>query len=280
MKRRSFLTTAAAAGALTVMPAWIREAFAFGPYGGYAMPEKERLEVLFEAYRRARWRLKPLLVFIAPEKQNPEAHTRAAALQALVEHGTDRELAPLVTCEVVCATRAHLLKLVPSAQVKAETFAVLIETDQVPAKSTSAQTVLPKGKWSKRDPRADAAVVAKMAIELIKPRAKERGERVLAQWPEVKTKISEGPLSPKDADTYGPFVWHYAQDDALYARAVRARLSDQYIPGSRWNWTSGCGSRLPENVPEEDVVVMIGCGMGGGSHQARRFLTFFAKKHR
>lgn len=237
MNRRGFLGTAAAGLALATAPAWIRKAFA-------AEPSSKGL--VFDAYRRARRAHRPLLVFVIPA--DPAARwPRGHALGAFLTHGTDAQLAPLATCEVVCATAAHIHELVPKAPA-GEPLAMLIDTTAVPAQVHAIhvhlldpQASMRGGDWQKRQAEGEHAVETNI-------------DRIAAAL-----RKALGPADPK------------------LAANVRAHLSAHEIPGSRWANAGGCGMSFEHPTKkEQEERGAIACGMGFVPEKSRRFLYLLA----
>src|SRR4051812_67884 len=111
MNRRHFLrVSSAAALAFASAPAWLRRAFADSSCPADADPE--RLVSLASAYRRAQQTGRRLLVLVIPE-QAMLGWDRGAAFGELLNHGSDEQLAPLASVEVVCAHIRDLRRLVP-----------------------------------------------------------------------------------------------------------------------------------------------------------------------
>lgn len=128
MKRRTFLSTAARTAVMASWPAWLASAFAAESAKADSAAD---LAVLSEGYRRAQRAGKPLLVLIIPANDG-DKYFRGQVFGEYLNHGSPEQLAPLLLCEVVCATMALLRRLVPTAG-DGEPLMVLVETDRVPA---------------------------------------------------------------------------------------------------------------------------------------------------
>src|SRR5262245_36452107 len=114
MDRREFIFGVATAGASLIVP---RAVWAFD-WQHYRLSKEEREELLTDAYRGARSRMKPLLVYLVPPDETaPSTRVRADALQKLIESSNSADLAPLAVCEVVCAGAPELKLLVLDADV-------------------------------------------------------------------------------------------------------------------------------------------------------------------
>lgn len=233
MNRRHFL---AATLALGTAPAWLRRAFA-------AEPSSKAL--VFDAYRTARRAHRPLLIFVIPADLF-ERRRRGSAIGAFLAHGTDAQLAPLATCEVVCATAAHVHLLVPKAPA-GEPLAVLVDTTAVPATTHAIEVAL-------TDPRA--ALVG------------EDGRDELAADRAVQTNIDHIALALRKA--LGPAA-------PRLGAAVRARLSERDVPGARWARSSGCGVTYEHPDKSDEGRGMVKCGMGFVPEKSRRFLELLAR---
>ena len=242
MNRRSFLGTAAAGLTLAAAPAWIRTAFAGEP---------SSKSLVFDAYRRARRAHRPLLIFVIPADPGvrwPRGH----AIGAFLSHGTDAELAPLASCEVVCATADHIHDLVPKAPA-GEPLALLVDTTKVPA------------------------TVRVIAVQLADPQAALRDGRGDGGWDETSRRAGE--VVEKNIERIGVALRDaLGSADPKLAAKVRARLSAHEVPGARWAISGGCGMTFehPTKQEEEDQVG-IACGMGFVPEKSRRFLYLLAQ---
>jgi hypothetical protein len=242
MNRRSFLGAAAAALSLATAPAWIRKAFA-------GIPSSKSM--VFDAYRRARRAHRPLLIFVIPA--DPAAcWPRGQALGAFLTHGSDAQLAPLASCEVVCATAAHIHDLVPKAPA-GEPLALLVDTRAVPA------------------------TVHVIAVQLDDPLAARSNVRDAGSWEDANRRAGEvveqniERIAVALRDALGPA-------DPKLAAKVRARLSEHEVPGSRWAIAGGCGMTFEHPTKEEEEnEVGVACGMGFVPEKSRRFLFLLAQ---
>jgi hypothetical protein len=242
MNRRSFLGAAAAGLTLATAPAWIRNAFA-------AIPSSKSM--VFDAYRRARRAHRSLLVFVIPADPG-ERWRRGVALGAFLTHGTDAQLAPLASCEIVCATAAHIHDLVPKAPA-GEPLAVLVDTTAVPA------------------------TVHVIAVELADPLAAWSNTRDAGSWKDANRRAGEvveqniERIAVALRDALGPA-------DPKLAAKVRARLSDHEVPGARWAISGGCGMTFEHPTKEEEEQMGgVSCGMGFVPEKSRRFLYLLAQ---
>lgn len=251
MKRRHLLGAATAAAGAALWPAWLKEAFADAPAcnaksgaGGAAA----RLAVVAAAYRAARAAKRPLLVFVIPDA-DVEKWSRGQAFGELLNHGDDKQLAPLSRVEVVCATMADLRKLVPTAGA-GEPLMVLVSTDRVPAVARQLDVKLPDyDVYGGDDGRSNEAPEKReLAI----------GQRRVA----AMAGLIRGALG--EADKQAPAL----------AAAVRQHLKVKPPPGARWASSSGCGT----TIEGDDEGGVFGCGMGHVPELSRRFLYFFAKR--
>jgi hypothetical protein len=168
---------------------------------------------------------------------------RGEVFGELINHGTDRDLAPLAAVEVICATMEDLRRLVPNAGA-GEPLMVLVHPDKVPATARQldvapAPQVDSDGTWEDRQRKDDEASDKRIAAmgDLLRRSLGDPGKRA-----------------------------------ATLADEVRARLKAKPPPGTRWAKRSGCGVDI-----EGEPAMMVDCGMGHVPKKAQRFLYFFAK---
>jgi hypothetical protein len=242
MNRRSFLGAAAAGLSLAAAPAWIRMALA-------GVPSSKSM--VFDAYRRARRAHRPLLIFVIPADPG-ECWPRGHALGAFLTHGTDAQLAPLASCEVVCATTAHIHDLVPKAPA-GEPLALLVDTTAVPA------------------------TVRVITVELADPQAAMQDARSTGSWQDAEQRA--GHVVEQNIDRIGVALRAaLGPANAKLGAKVRARLSDHEVPGSRWALSGGCGMTFEHPTKEEEEHLGgISCGMGFVPEKSRRFLYLLAQ---
>jgi hypothetical protein len=248
VKRRRFLEATSAGAAALLWPAWLREAFADEPAcdKGWAA----RVAQVAAAFARGREAGKQLLVFVIPA-DDAEKWTRGETFGELLNHGADRDLAPLAGVEVACATMADLKKIVPTAGA-GEPLMVLIDPSRVPATARQVDTDLSaypnlyegRMSWEEREKAED-----------------EISDRhIAAMGKMLRDALGAAPGDDRRA--------------AALAADVRARLRDKPLPGSRWARASGCGVRI-----EGDTDSMgYACGMGHTPKKSQRFLYFFTKR--
>jgi hypothetical protein len=237
MNRRFFLGATAVGFGLAAAPEWIRQAFAGEP---------SSKTLVFDAYRRARRAGRSLLVFVIPADPE-ECWRRGHALGAFITYATDAQLSPLARCEVVCATKAHVDDLVPTAPA-GEPLALLVDTTVVPARvrAITAKLADPNATtadgpdWQHREAAADQVVMTNVA------RVAEAFGGVL------------GPADPK------------------LAASVRAGLSARDVPGSRWAGSGGCSVSYEHPEKGDDDMGGVSCGMGFVSEKSQRFLLLLA----
>lgn len=296
MKRRDFL---GGMGAFA-LSSWVVQSFASADKHGPA--HKHRVPLLFDSYRRARRSGKPLLVLIIPEKDERKWE-RGRLWGAFLNYGSNRQLAPLAPCEVVCATAAELHKLVPGA-AKKEPLAVLVETNELPAATHAVRVEIDpmestSSDWNARDAELDALIDAQTArvaralkqaiapdAEVAARRAKEaeRAHGASADAQDLITAIArDGVVDAKLVDRYAAEIMQALlltegrkerrQFAAQLARVVRRELKEQRVPGSRWATSAGCGTY----IEGEERNYAIGCGMGHTPEKSQRFLYFFSK---
>jgi hypothetical protein len=232
---------ASAAALAALWPAMVRRAFSDE---ACAESPLARLAQVVASFRRARASGKPLLVFVIPAA--PEARwERGETFGELLNHGADRDLAPLAAAEVVCATMEDLRRIVPSAGA-GEPLMVLVHPERLPATARQLDTALA-------------------------PRSSPFEEGM--SWQEVERREDEA--SDKRIAAMGEMLRRALGDDerraASLAVEVRARLKDKPPAGTRWATGAGCGFSIEG---EEDKWGMA-CGMGHVPKKARRFLYFF-----
>jgi hypothetical protein len=243
--RRRFLGATSAGVAALLSPAWLGEAFADAPAcdEGWAA----RVAQVATALRRAREAGKRLLMFVVPA-DDAEKSMRGQTFGALLNYGSDRDLAPLAGVEVACATMADLKRLVPTAGA-GEPLMVLVDPSRVPAAARQLDVELL--------PYPDLYVDG-MSWEETEKAEDEVADRHNA----AIGKVLRDALGADDR-----------RADALAADA-RSRLRDRPLPGSRWAYGSGCGIA----IEGEKDSVGSDCGMGHVPKKSRRFLYFFSKR--
>lgn len=239
MNRRYFLGSVAAGTALAAMPTWLQKAFAAEPSSA---------SLVFDAYRRARRKRMPLVVFVIPEDSRAR-YLRGHALGAFLNHGADEHLAALAFCEVVCATAAHLRLLVPHAP-EGEPFAVLIAPNGVPARIETIDVELESYQEVRRTPG--------LTWQKMQQRGDDIVEENIARIGRALRSAIDGPPSA---------------DMAKLAAITRAKLTDGTVPGARWARTAGCGT----DFEDDDHGSMVDCGMAFVPEKSQRFLYLLAK---
>lgn len=242
----------------------------------------------------------PLLVLVIPDDDGARlAHGQL--LGALLNHGGDARLATLALATVVCAGPSELRALVPAATVATDTWALLVETDRVPASTrafggAAPVVVAPVGAdWDAQEKAADRALtlgIAWLGDGLVKLLATDRGMLVrrVAQgrsanpgaYAAAEAALASGPLSmavAADAPARVALAAADATGDARsaliapLAAAARATLVQERVQGSYWAVSGGCGT-----VIEGEPTVMVDCGMGHVTERARRALYFWNPK--
>ena len=250
MKRRRILGAASAGLAASLWPSWLRLAFADGPAcdatGHAPPPSLDGVAALSGALSRARQANRPLLVLVIPAR-DLERSDRGHAYGELLNFGSDVQLAPLARAEVVCATMADLLKLVPNAGA-GEPLMVLVSTDRVPATARQLDATLPPfAEFLEDGPSGEAL--------------HKREDLVSDRRIAVLAGLLRGALGADDSQA------------STLAVEVRKRLKDRPPAGTRWANGSGCGVEIEG---EQDNLA-VDCGMGHVPHKSRRFLYFFTK---
>ena len=242
MKRRHFVGAASAVLGAALWPGMVRDAF-----GDEACPGSPlaRLAQIAASFRRARAAGKVLLVFVVPA-DNGARWGRGQVFGELLNHGSDRDLAPLAAAEVVCATMEDLRKLVPAAGA-GEPLMVLVHPDKLPASARQLDIALApeppfeeEGSWQEHERREDEA----------------SDRRIAAMGELLRRSLGD---DPKRA---GPL-----------AAEVRARLKDKPPAGTKWAKSEGCGVEIEGETDSMGVA----CGMGHVPRKGRRFLYFFSR---
>jgi hypothetical protein len=280
MKRRSFLRGAALGTAAVASSGWFASA--------WAAPSNGTLRI-FDAYRRARRLQRALLVFVVPVDPALR-YERGDSLGAYLNHGTDRQLAPLALCEVVCATMVELSELSPATYDTEPSF-VLIESVSLPAKprhssvTLKATTDYANGYANvdeniSRIANAIAAVVLpgnQVSQSMLGHRDSEAEKALL---PTLVNTPDKRDLSKIDRHAAGLMSVALKVKGEVrvaifagLAASARARIRDKPLPGARWAHASGCGPTSYEDQPEDTNVGYL-CGMGHVPAKSERFLAF------
>ncbi|MCB9690069.1 MAG: hypothetical protein H6735_33820 [Alphaproteobacteria bacterium] len=282
----------AAALALTV-PAFVADAFG-------ATRSSSSLDGLMSAYRAAQKGGRPLLVLVIPDDDG-QRYAHGRLLGAFLNHADDAHLATLALATVVCATPTELAELVPGTAVAADSWALVVETDAVPATTAvfggegpPPEKVLVRGAdWEAEDKAEDLALqkgIDWVGAGLTGLLAKDRAmlARRVAQ---ARTADSAGVAAAEAAVADGtahedhagraPAVLAMAATDARgdartalvapMAAVTRATLVRQRVPGSYWASSGGCGVDI-EGV---EAQFMVDCGMGHVTARAQRALYFW-----
>lgn len=250
MNRRQFLKSLTSTLAATVVgPALLRRAF-----GDAAVPTGEAVDVdgknlpVANAFEKARAGKRGVLVLVIPaEKKTYEAGDdnpweRGRVYGEWLNHGSDAQLAPLGTVEVVAAKMADLRAEIPSLPAGEPLF-VLVEPDG------SAR-----------------------ALHVAVPSYPPFGRRGSAPFDSA---IDDAVSKRRIAAVGGLIQRSIAVPAAavpMLAAQVRAKLVKQRVPGSFWANASGCGSR----IEGDEESMMVACGMGHVPAKSSRFLYLYA----
>jgi hypothetical protein len=243
VKRRELLGVASVGVLAALWPPFLREAFGDDPPACDGTP-LARLVVVASAFRRARAAGRSLLVLVVPA-DDAAKWDRGQTFGELLNHGADRDLAPLANAEVVCATMEDLRKLVPTAGV-GEPLMVLVHPERVPVTTRQLDVTLPPygpltgDTWQAREQAEDSI----------------SDQRIAALGGLLRRELG---IDEKQAPAL--------------AADVRARLRDKPPAGTKWAKTHGCGTEVEGEPP-----MSIGCGMGHVPKKASRFLYFFSKR--
>jgi hypothetical protein len=255
-------------------------------------------EPIDAARHRAAEAGRPLLVIVAPDDPwGPSGrHERGLLLGALLNHGSDAQLAPLALCEVVCAAPDAVERAVDGAAPLADdVWFVLVEPGSSSGGPTPGPTIRTASvpladiarddsetDWERQEEvfvRARLARVADAIGRLVVPgiAALERYEALRGE-PDASVALA---LSATKGDASREAA------DAILADMARAQWVDRVVPGSRWDTFqgSGCGSGYrPEDPTLVERVERVaggilrfgmGCGMGHASELTRRMLRFY-----
>lgn len=210
-------------------------------------PHAIRKQALRAALERAQAEGKRVLVLVIP--QAPEAREdREHALGEFFNHATDRELAPLASVVVACAT-ADELKAVVEVEVLGAPLLVLLTPGPAGAGAEVLDEPLPflslRFGPTQQAPHEQEAIV----------------DHRIAQ---LALLIEQG-LGAAPGDV------------AELARQVREAVVQRAPAGARWGRDEGCGVSY-EDAPLESEYVR--CGMGHVPARSHRFLSFFTAENR
>jgi hypothetical protein len=252
MKRRQFLDAAVVTGAALVWPAWLKEAFGDPAACQSGAPSNAATTApaaasLAQAFRNARRAGKPLLVIVIPA-DDAQKYERGRAWGALLNFGSDEQVAPLSFVEVACSTMDALRLVVPN-DMTGEPFFAVVDTAAAPSAVRGFGVDLPE--------YTDPSRPRKGSWEELEREEEVISDRRIA----VLASALRGALGAPTGDL------------AARASEVRGRLKDGPPPGAHWARGAGCG------VTVEDAKdnVMFGCGMGHVPVKSRRFLYFFSR---
>lgn len=286
VKRRTLLH---AAWVAMTAPWWIARAF--------AASSSSTVEEVMAGWRRAQRAGRPLLVLVIPEAEE-RRYEHGSLLGAVLNHGSDATLAALAQTEVVCALPSQLRELVSGVGPSDDAWAVLVETDGVPATATVFGGMPPDppvaaGDWEAVDRAEDAALQQRIdwasqgLVKLVQPDRATLVRRVAqarraddALVDRVSRALVAGPPTVEQAAA-APAVLALAAVDAApavrvelvaaLAGSARASLVEKRVPGSWWAVSGGCGTRI-EGVEDQ---LMVKCGMGHVTARATRALHFW-----
>ena len=235
MKRRDLLKLGLAG---VLMPAFIHDSFA-------ASVANSELIDLSDAWRAAGELGKPVLFLVIPEDEG-ERWAQGRAFGAWLNNASEKSLAQLALCEVVCARPSQIETLVPD--IPAGAFFVLADPRQFPVEPRIASPKLP-------DPYQHNSW-------------EQDGRKAYERAIDVQIQMLEKALS----DVVKPFVPdEFGARRARLASEARARYVQKRITGSHWASSYGCGT----DIEGYDEMYAVGCGMGHVSEKATRFLYFF-----
>lgn len=210
-------------------------------------PRGIRKQALRAALERAQAEGKRVLVLVIP--QAPEAREdREHALGEFFNHATDRELAPLASVVVTCAT-ADELKAEAEVDVPEAPLLVLLTPGAAGAEAEVLDEPLP--------------------FLSLRFGPTEQGSR--EQEAIVDHRIAQLALLIEQGLGAAP------GDVAELARQVREALVQRAPAGARWGRDQGCGVSY-EDAPIESEYVR--CGMGHVPERSHRFLSFFTADYR
>ena len=300
--RRKFFAGVAVGAGATALPHWL--AHAFGLKVLHLLPgDFDRPQCLIADSRRD-----TLLVLVIPREPDERWH-RGYVLGALLNYGTDEQLAPLSAVDVRCAFASELTDL-GAERVEGEPWAVLV--DKASGRSRAIDLPLPSleeiakelgvdqpeedvasaGVWGDPEIRASvrqidilaAAIVGAIEEELPALAKAEQARLDPADREHLDRSLRDGiPLPHALLERCAAQLLVAARSSAsdlppeyvrnLLAQAVRVRLVARAIPGSRWARGGGCGVQIEGEEPS-----MAACGMGHVPRLSRRFLHFFSEQ--
>jgi len=251
--RRQFLRgSVGVVGATVIGAAFLRRAF-----GDTAVPAGAAVnlggsdEPVRSAFERARSVHRGVLVLVIPNDKLPNlpkdhegVWERGHIYGEWLNHGSDAQLAPLATVEVVAATMVDLRNALPSLN------------------------------WPSGEPlfiHVDVAGTVR-ALEAKVPR-----HNTYMRGAERASGPTEDELSANRIAIVGGLIQRSlpvpSAEISSLAAAARARLVKNRVPGTYWAHGSGCGETI-EGDPHPD---MVDCGMGHVPAKARRFLYLYTR---
>jgi hypothetical protein len=189
------------------------------------------------------------LAIVIPDDDS-EKYRRGRMFGAWLNHGTQEQLAPLATVELVCCTTSELMISVDS---RPEPLMVRINPE------SSKPPVWLDGK------------LEKIGQVVIFRGDDDDDDKVEANILTIAKQIAAGKPATERA-----------------LAEVKRRYVVEPPPGSHWAESSGCGTRVEDTAEEKRIIaerakqghfrpiVGIGCGMGHVPEKARRFLYYFA----
>ncbi len=246
MDRRQFLRSSLAglAGALAGA-SLLRRAF-----GDAAVPTGEAVDLagkklpVANAFARARGGRRSVLVLVIPDdKKTGEDNDweRGRIYGEWLNHGSDAQLAPLATVEVVAAKMADLRVEVPTLPSGQPLFVLV-------------------------DPDGSAH-----ALDVAVPRYPGFGK---GYSPDANVK--DDAISARRIAAVGGLIqrriWVPPAAVGQLAKEARARLVKQRVPGTFWANSSGCGSQ----IEGDQDTIQVACGMGHVPSKSARFLYLYA----
>jgi hypothetical protein len=285
--RRTFLGTAAGAGAI----GWLSHYFGLAFAGDD--PKVAAMGNVTDAYRRASSLGKPLLVLVIPAGKAGR-FTRGEIFGALLNHGGRGAYLDLALCEIACATVADAKLQLPGLKVEGEPLMLLVETDCATPRSTPVDPQIRYDISSKDGDKEDELVKARLEQVVaslraaVAPDAKALASRAAlaeSRLPADEVKaihaaVADGKTPQPQALERAPAIVRARAEDPVAGRqeildalaaATEKRVTGPPPAGAKWAHSGGCGIRF------EGEASGVACGMGYTPELSQRFLWFFTQ---
>lgn len=226
--------------------------------------EAWRRKELADAWRRAASSGRPVLAIVIPE--DPDRRWFSADIWGeVITHGSDEAIAALSAAELVCATQAEIAALVPDyAPKQPAPMLVRLDAAAIPVKVQAFQVTIPA---------VDPTEAEKLTA------AREAAQAAGEDWwglPSADDLTIDARIAGMEA-----MILSAIQPTAASRQADLAARRRAPITGSRWMVSGGCASSFetpdPLQPDEQDMSMMVGCGMGHVSARSQRFLDFLTE---